>query len=56
MIFGRNTEERERYQAKWRLWFAWHPVRLDSGEWAFWENVARFKFGKWGYHEASYLD
>jgi hypothetical protein len=38
---------------EWRRWFAWYPVRLNDGTWAWWEyvefsqpmkyNVARYR-------------
>lgn len=41
---------------KWHRWFAWRPVRLQSGEFAWMETVERCMFGgtnsegdNWGY-------
>jgi hypothetical protein len=44
MIFGQTHEERRRRATQlneWRLWFAWYPVQLEDGRWAFWQNVLR---------------
>jgi hypothetical protein len=37
-----KREEKVRRLAEWRLWFAWHPVRIrPSGDVVWWENVER---------------
>lgn len=37
------TTEREKHRRmaddEWRSWFAWYPVRLDDGTWAWRETV-----------------
>ena len=46
MIFGKTYSQQERdlqaeiaERAKWRTWFAWFPVELSDGRWAWWQNV-----------------
>ena len=45
-----RSAEREAGRSKWRRWFAWHPVYLDTREWAWLEVVERRQLwsGGWG--------
>ncbi len=47
MIFGKSDQQRDQEEQDHLRslkdnpprWFAWYPVRLDTGEWAWWEDV-----------------
>ncbi len=40
MKFGKSNIEKER-EKRWHLWFAWYPVRLADGRWAWLETLER---------------
>ncbi len=44
MIWGLTDAERT---SKWNDWFAWHPVKLDDGRWAWLERL-QFKCNSYG--------
>lgn len=44
MIWGRTKQQahdRLRALNQWQPWFAWHPVQLDDGRWAWLRTVER---------------
>ena len=41
----------ERNLRQWHSWFAWHPVRLESGECAWLEWVERRGEPRWSWGE-----
>ena len=41
MICGRPANEKWERLSQWHLWFAWRPVRLDDGRWAWLEWLDR---------------
>lgn len=32
---------KNRNYSEWKPWFAWRPVKLETGEWVWWEAVFR---------------
>ncbi len=44
MIFGK-TYEQENGKRKRGHWFAWHPVKLENGQWCWWQQVMRIPKG-----------
>ena len=49
MIWGKTTNQKwaERQKANLR-WFAWFPVRLSGGTWAWWVRLRRRPRLNWG--------
>jgi hypothetical protein len=43
MTWGETDEERFKRLTTARLWFAWHPVRLRDGRFAWLEKVWRWR-------------
>lgn len=43
MIWGRTNAQWIAHVTERRLWFAWHPVLLRDGRWAWLEYVWRFR-------------
>ncbi len=41
MIFGKTTKQKEEIAGKYYRWFAWYPVQLLNGCWAWWQIVQR---------------
>ena len=41
MIFGRPAKTRWGHLSQWHLWFAWRPVRLADGRFAWLEWIDR---------------
>jgi hypothetical protein len=44
MVYGKSNAQREeavRVRKNWHLWFAWRPVRLDTGRMVWLEKVKR---------------
>lgn len=59
MIFGRTTEEKNK-KYDHHLWYAWYPVKLLDGRWAWLQYVTRcwidvstynsaYKYNYWEY-------
>lgn len=47
MIWGKTTKEKHEKVYSVHFWFAWYPVQLDDGRWAWWEHVARIRCCGW---------
>lgn len=45
---GPTYEEKLAAKEKWRIWFAWYPVRIGSGDCRWLEHVKR-KRTSWGW-------
>ncbi len=41
MIWGESSEARHFRLFRYNLWFAWHPVKLVTGRWCWWEHIWR---------------
>lgn len=48
MIFGRKTPP-PRHTLPGHDWFAWYPVKLDCGRWAWFETVRRKFYRRYEY-------
>lgn len=44
MDFAARAKARREARRHWCPWFAWRPVRLVTGEWAWLETVHRTKY------------
>ena len=51
MIWGKtHTQKKKDKESKFpegKNWFAWHPVRLDDGRWAWREWLWRKRWSSW---------
>jgi len=49
MIWGKTNVERQRLEREKNAhWFAWFPVELKDGRWAWLEYLEREPFSSWG--------
>lgn len=40
MVWGKLNSERKDL-GEWHVWFAWYPVHLEDGQWAWLQRVRR---------------